>query len=239
MAYVSAATSSTIVTKISRKLIDQNNTAVAVTSVQDAVQDALHFWKQKRFWFNEAATTFNLDISPALDGSASSDPFILGYGNTNALYPHAPVLPQNFGWEFPEDGFVIKYSNLSYRFDKVSPAKYDDTNIQGVGLPYIYTFRQGNYEFYFYPNLAYSMTCNYIMDVPDFTFNAGETNIFTQYADRLITYEALSHLFGEDREDPDSDTKYSAKADKEFTMLKTRGSQNVASGKLSYSSILE
>ena len=222
------ATFGSLQTKISKKLIDANNTAIAASDVQDALNDALHYWKFKRFWFNEAQTTLTMDIN---------DPFVLGFGNTNSSYPNAPVLPSNFLYEFPKDGFVIQYSKLSYRFRKLSPDQYDDTNIQGIGIPYVYTFRNGNYEFYFYPNLNYLLTVNYIMDIADMV-NSTDTNVFTKYADRLIMYEALGHLYGENRQDLESEAPYAAKADREYRLLKTRGGQQVTTGRMEVDSIL-
>lgn len=224
-----AATFGSLQTKISKKLIDANQTAVSGADVADAINDALHYWKQKRFWFNEAQTTLTMDVN---------DPYVLGYGNTNSTYPNAPVLPSNFLYEFDKDGFVIPYSKLKYRFRKVAPAEFDDADIQGIGIPYIYCYRNGNYEFYFYPNLAYSLTVNYVTDVVDMV-NASDTNIFTINADRLLMYEALSHLYGENRQDMDQGMGYAGKADRESRLLKTRSSNNNASGHLSVSSILD
>lgn len=237
MGYPSTATFGSLQTKISKKLIDANQTAVAGSDVGDALNDALHYWKQKRFWFNEGQATLTMDTSASLDGSINSDPFVLGYGNTNSNFPHAPVLPIDFLYEFERDGFVIPYSKLNYRFKKVSPAEYDDINIGGIGIPYIYTYRNGNYEFYFLPNIAYSLVVNYVKDVPDMV-NANDTNIFTVNADRLLIYEALSHLYGENRQDLEQDNAYAAKADKEARLLKKRTSNNNASGSLTVRSIL-
>ncbi len=222
------ATFGTLKTKISLKLIDAGQTAISGSNVGDALNDALHYWKQKRFWFNEGQTTLTMDIN---------DPFVLGYGNSNASYPLAPVLPSDFLYELPEDGFVIQYSKLSYRFEKVPAAQYDDANIQGIGLPYIYTFRRGNYEFYFYPNLAYSLTVNYLKDVTDFVSDS-DTNIFTVNADRLLYYEALSHLYGENRQDQQSAAMYAALAKREADLLRARSTANSASGTLTVQSIL-
>lgn len=231
------ATFGSLQTKISKKLIDASQTAVSGDDVGDAINDALHYWKQKRFWFNEAQATLTMDASAALDGSAPSDPYVLGFGNTNANYPNAPMLPSDFLFEFEKDGFVINYSKLKYRFRKVSPAQFDDADIQGVGLPYLYCFRNGNYEFYFYPNIAYALTVNYLRDQED--MEAPEDfNAFTANADRLLMYEALSHLYGENRQDHDQDNFYAAKADREARLLKTRSSANNASGHLAVESIL-
>jgi hypothetical protein len=222
------ATFGSLQTKISKKLIDANQTAVSASDVADAINDALHYWKQKHFWFNEGQTTLTMDIN---------DPYVLGYGNTVSGYPGAPVLPSDFLYEVPRDGFVILYSQLKYRFRKVDPAQFDDTDIQGVGMPYIYTFRNGNYEFYFYPNVAYSLTVNYVKDVVDLV-NQADSNVFTVNADRLLMYEALSHLYGENRQDNAQDGFYAAKADREARLIKTRSSMNNASGHLAVDSIL-
>lgn len=228
MGYASSVTFGTLTAKVSRKLIDAGQTAISQSTVQDALNDALHYWKQKPFWFNEGQVYLTMDVN---------DPYVLGYGNTNSSYPNAPVLPVDFLYEKPRDGFVIPYSKLNYRFKKVDPALYDDCNIQGIGVPYIYCFRNGNYEFYFYPNIAYTLQVNYIKDVADMV-NPTDTNIFTINADRMLYYEALSHLYGEDRQDLSQDNAYAMKADKEWKLLKKRTSNNNASGSLTMTSIL-
>jgi hypothetical protein len=237
MSYGTTSTYGSLQTKVSKKLIDSGNSAISASDVGDALNDALHYWKQKRFWFNEAQTNLTMDTTAATDGSLTSDPFVLGYGNTNSLFPNAPVLPQNFLYEFEKDGFVIPYSKLYYRFKKVSPAQYDDNNIGGIGIPYIYCYRNGNYEFYFLPNIAYKLTVNYLADQVDMV-NSSDSNVFTKYADRLLMYEALSHLMGENRQDDTQDNSFAAKADREYRLLKTRTSNNNAAGVLAVESIL-
>lgn len=225
-------------TKISKKLIDANNTAIAVSDVGDAINDAIHYWKFRRFWFNERQVTLTMDVN---------DPFIFMYGQSNANYPFAPVLPQLFLYEFPEDGFVIYYNNLRYTMNKKHPVIFDNQAIgsvtgpsstgSGAGLPYIYTFRNQTYEFYFYPNIAYSMIVNYITDYADLV-NTTDANDFTNYADRVIMYESLSHLYGENRQDQQQEGTYFAKADREYQNLKMRGFQMQESGYLDTENIL-
>lgn len=232
-----AATFGSLQTKISKKLLDPNQTAIAATDVADAINDALHFWKYKPFWFNQRQTTITMDTKAAADGSASSDPYILGYGNSIANYPSAPVLPQLFLFEMPEDGFVIYWNNLYYPQKKVPPFIYDVENVHGIGLPTIYCFRNGNYEFYFYPNIAYSMIVNYVTDYADLV-NSTDTNDFTANADRLLMYEALSHLYGEQRQDQQSSAYYAQAAQREYENIMVRGSQQAASGSLTYECIV-
>lgn len=232
---VNTVTLSTLQAKVSRKLIDANNAAISVASVTDALNDAQHYWKQKPFWFNTKTTTLVMDVN---------DPYVLGFGNSTPTFqnppvsPNPPVLPSDFLMEVPKTGFVIPYSNLKYRFKKVNNDVYDDADICGIGLPYIYTYRDGNYEFYFRPNLAYYLTVHYIFDVLDLSAS-GDNNVFTNNADRLLIYEALSHLFGEDRQDDTLDNAYAKKADREWTLLRKRTADNEASGTLQGFSILD
>jgi len=81
------------------------------------------------------------------------------------------------------------------------------------------------------------MVCNYITDYNDLV-NANDTNDFTAYADRLIMYEALSHLMGENRQDQTMENSYFAKADREYQNIKLKGNNQLASGDLTIDTIL-
>lgn len=234
------ATFGQLQTKVSTKLIDAGQTAVSASNVEDAINDALHYWKFRRFWFNERQTTLTMDIN---------DPFVFMYGQSNSNYPSAPVLPQLFLYEFPDDGFVIYYNQLRYTMKKRHPMVFDNQAIggntgpagvpsgSGLGIPYMYTFRQQTYEFYFYPNLNYSLVVNYITDYADLV-NASDTNDFTINADRVLLYEALSHLYGENRQDQQMENSFFAKADREYENLKMRGFSMQESGELTCENIL-
>jgi hypothetical protein len=235
-----SATFGSLQTKISTKLIDAGQTAVSAANVADAINDALHFWKFRRFWFNERQVTLTMDIN---------DPFVFIYGQSNPNYLNAPVLPQLFLYEFPEDGFTIYYNQLRYVMEKKSPKVFDIHTVGGItgpagtpsgsglGLPFMYTFRNQAYEFYFYPNLNYSMVVNYITDYVDLSL-PNDTNDFTNYADRILLYEALSHLYGENRQDEQQEGTYFAKAEREYQNLKMRGFQQQESGSLTIETIL-
>lgn len=227
-------------TRISTKLIDAAQTAVSASDVGDAINDAIHFWKYRRFWFNERQTTLTMDIN---------DPFIFMNGQSNSNYPSAPVLPALFLYEFPDDGFVIYYNQLRYPMVKKHPQVFDSIAVggntgpagvpsgSGLGLPFIYTFRQQTYEFYFYPNINYSMVVNYITDYVDLV-NSMDTNDFLAYADRLIMYESLSHLMGENRQDQNMEGSYFAKADREYENINMKGGYQLGSGDLTIDTIL-
>lgn len=218
---MAGATFGVLQTRVSARVIDPSNVSISASNVAQAINDAVAFWKTRKFYFNQRTVDLTLDTSAALDGSATSDPFVLQYGNTNSLYPNAPVLPQNFLYEDEENGFTIPYNNLTYLIKKQPPAIYDNANIRGVGLPYIYCFRNGNYEIYFLPQIAYTLRVNYICDYVDLV-NSSDTNDFTTYADKLIEYDAISRLLADLRLDDERAERFAARAQTEYTNLKSR-----------------
>jgi hypothetical protein len=81
------------------------------------------------------------------------------------------------------------------------------------------------------------MICNYVVDYVDLV-NSTDNNDFTNNADRLIMYEALSHLYGENRQDQQMEGSFFQKADREYENLKMRGFQMQESGQLVTENIL-
>lgn len=223
--------------RISDRLIDPNNISISPSNVAQSITDAVDFWKTRKFFFNQRVANLTLDITAATDGSAPSDPFVLQYGNTQALYPSAPVLPQNFLYEDPDNGFTIPYNNLTYKLNKEAPEIFDNASINGVGLPYIYTFRNGNYEIYFLPQIAYKLRVNYICDYLPLV-NGTDTNDFTTYADKLIEYDAIARILSDLRLDEPRADKFAARAEREYTNLKSRSRKQNATGRLVVDTIL-
>ena len=226
---MAGATFGQLQTRVAARLIDPSNVAVSSSNVAQAINDAVSFWKTRKFWFNNKLTTLTLDLE---------DPYILGYGNSNPLWPNAPVLPSNFLFEDDKDGFVIQYNNQNYPLDKVHPREYDNSFLSnGNGLPFIYTWRNGNYEIYWKPQLAYTMQVNFYADYPDLV-NTTDTNDFTTYADKLIEYDAISRILSDLRLDDDRAAKFAARAETENTNLKSRSRKQNATGRLVVDTIL-
>jgi hypothetical protein len=225
---MATVTFGTLQSRISARLIDPSNVAVSASNVAQAINDAVAFWKTRMFYFNQNTANLTLDVN---------DPYILGYGNTKSSYPSAPVLPQDFLFEDPDNGFTIPYNNLTYKIEKVSQAIYDNANIRGNGLPYIYCFRQGNYEIYFFPQIAYTCKVNYFKDYQPLV-NSTDTNDFTNYADKLIEYDAIGRLLADLRLDDERAEKFFARAQSEYTNLKSRSRKQNATGRLEVESIL-
>ncbi|MDP9195210.1 MAG: hypothetical protein M3O22_00300 [Pseudomonadota bacterium] len=202
-------------TSAAKRLMDDSNTAVSASDVGDSVNAAIRFWKQKRFWFNQATAT------PTL---TEDDPDITG-------------MPSAFLYELSQNGFVIEYASSRYPLVKVDNNFFDAKDSEGVGLPAIYTYRNGGYQVCPYPDQAYTLKLYYIKDYSDLSGDS-DTNDFTAYADRLVLYEALSRLHGELRQDEKMEAYYSARAAAEYQNLQTRTAMLIGTGTLSVDTIL-
>lgn len=197
-----------LTSQASARLQDANNTAVSVTSVQDAINSAVKYWKQRKFWFNEAEDTVTLTVG---------DPIL-------------PTPSVDFLYFFPRYGVRIPYQQYVYDIVKVSPEVYDTSNIQTQGRPYQYMWRDGVYVLYFYPDQTYTVVLTGIKNYAPMV-NPNDTNDFTEYADQLILYDALSRLIAELRTDPDMAEYYIKRRDDEYKNLIMRNNKMVGTGR--------
>lgn len=202
-------------TKVAKRLQDTQGTAVSTSDVADAINNALRFWKKQKLWFNESSTTISLTIN---------NPLISG-------------LPTDFQFELPENGFVIVKSQIRYTLKKTPPVQYDFEDIEGNGVPEIYTWKAGSFYVYPYPQEAYTTKVYYIKEYSDLSADS-DTNDFTVNADQLIMYDALSRLHGELRQDEKMEAYYSARAQEEFSNLSSFGKRKSGNGQLTIETIL-
>lgn len=212
------ATFGTLQTRVSNRLLDSNNTAVSLQSVAAALNDAIKYWKHKRFWFNESVSTQTLTQS---DGTIP--------------------LPSDFLVPAYKDGaFVISYSNQRYPLNKENQAVYDGFFLDnGDGLPRIYSRVGGSYECYPLPDRAYTILVRYLKDYPEIEqADTNATNDFTNNADRLVYLWALADLTAELRQNEKMESYYRNAAVEEYQNLLSRTAKENASGKLTIHSNL-
>jgi hypothetical protein len=209
------ATFGELMTKVSKRLKDANNTAVDSSDVGDAINAALAYWKQKRFWFNEHEETVTLIAGNKL----------------------LPALSVNLLYLLPRYGMTIPYQSYTYQVRNISPDDYDSMDIGTAGRPYAYTWRGGRYELYYYPDQAYTVN---VIGVKDYEplVNSGDMNDFTEYADQLIMYDALSRLFAEFRTDPEMSEYYTNRTRDEENNLNSRTRKMLSTGRLHIDRIL-
>lgn len=202
---------------VSKRLIDPTNTAVDASDVQEAINDAIRYWKFRRFWFNEVTDTATL--------TAQSPSF---------PYPADFLLPV-----IKDGGFVIQFGSVNWPLSKLDMPSYDKLFLaNGFGLPRWYA-RLGNEEYQCYPipDQNYVVMRHYLKDYMDLSAN-GDTNDFTLNAARLIELWALGNLTAELRQDMDTTAYYRQASADEYRQLRVRTDKENSAGKVTIYSTL-
>lgn len=193
--------------KAANRLQDGNSTAVSSLDVGDAINTAIKYWKKKRFWFNEYKQTVTV---------LKDNPLVTV---TGLLY----LLPRS--------GMSLVDQLYTYDLPFISPDQYDGYNSQGRGRPYAYTYRNGSYELYWYPDKNYTVNLRGVKDYAPLVLDA-DFNDFTSEADQLVLYDALSRLYGELRPDPEKSNYYADRAQDEYRSLKSQTAKMNTTGYL-------
>lgn len=205
-------------TSVSKRLLDPSNTSVSASDVALALNDAIKYWKFRRFWFNEVFDSATLTTQ---DGTIplSSD----------------FLVPSTQG-----DGFVIEYSNLRYPLEKLTQQEYDAMYLSnGYGLPRWYARVGTDYEVYPLPDRDYTIKRHYLKDykvIAQENYNAK--NDFTDYADRLLILWSCANLIAEFRQDEKMESYFRSAATDEFNNLQVMTRKSNSSGSLTQSSVL-
>lgn len=188
------ATFGDIIGSVSRRLIDPQQTAVSRSDVAAAINDAVSYWKNNRFWFNELIFT-----------------------DTVLQHTGTIPLPSDFLVPSKDDGaFDIEYSQLRYPLLKTSQQIYDNRYLaNGYGLPRYYA-RLASQEYQVYPlaNIDYTIRGYYLPDFPDLVADT-DTNLFTINAPRLLTLWATADLMEELRQDNETSDYFRTRAQRE------------------------
>lgn len=210
------ATFGDIQTAVSKRILDANNTAVSLSDVASSINDAIRYWKYRRFWFNEANDVGTL--------TAYSGAF---------PYPSDFLVPAT-----KDDGFFIQYGSIRYPLTKISQGEYDNIyQDNGYGLPQYYARLGTSYQCYPLPDQNYSVGRHYLRDYPALV-NLTDTNDFTIYADRLITLWSCGNLSAEFRQDDKMEAYYRQASSDEYRQLNVMTTKTNSTGRLTNHSIL-
>lgn len=208
------ATLGDLAARISGKLKDPDNTHVTDAQVKEAINDAISYWKKRGgfLWFTE----FKEDVTLTVGNPAFSL-------TTNTALS-----------VFDRGGMVITDNNIRYPLLKVSSERFDLENIQAPGRPYIWVYRNGGFECYFYPDQAYTLTVRGKKAYADFATDEsdnGATNDWLTEAEKLIEHEALSRLHTEYKQDFANGEVFANSAKDEFKALKKLHREKVSTGR--------
>lgn len=204
-------------TYVAKRLIDPSSTAVSTDDIHEALNDAVRYWKFRRFWFNEA-----------------NDTATMTQGDPSFPYPDDFLVPA-----LKDDGFAIEFAGIRYPLVKVSEGVYDGLYISnGQGLPTWYA-RTGSDEYQCYPipDQNYTVRRHYLRDYVALS-DDSDTNDFTDNAARLIELWTLANLTGDIRQDQDQASAFRAAAQDEYRQLQVMTNKANAAGKLTLHSNL-
>ncbi len=211
------ATFGALQTAVSKRLLDAQNVSVSQQDVATSLNDAIAYWKYKRFWFNETVSSQTLT---AQDGTIP--------------------LPADFLIPAYEDAsFIIDYSQQRYPLEKVLSSVYDGRYMDnGYGLPRCYSRVGDSYEVYPLPDQAYTIIVRYLKDYSAIEYsNYNATNDWTDNADRLILLWSCANLIGEIRQDEKMESYFRNAAENEFRNLSAVTNKLNSSGKLTISQL--
>lgn len=208
------ATLAQLRTKIAARLQDQQFQSISAANVDSVINISVGYYKYRRYWFNETMATLTLT-----QGS-----------------PNITGVPSDFLYELKRGGISLISSNQVIPLEKVPSEVYDLQNIQGIGRPYMYTYRNNGFEVYFYPDTAYTATLRYIKDYDVLTAD-GDSNDFIVIAEQMVLYNSLSRIYAEFKQDPNNEDYYTNRARDEEENLLRRGSALSGSGTLTKDSL--
>ena len=203
------ATFGELKTEIAAKLTDGALQYPTTSQIGDTINSIIKRYDNKHFWFSQAEEEITLTVG---------DPVV-------------PDIPDDFKNEVNPGGLVIIFDQLRYPLAKIKPDIYDTYNVEGQGLPYCYTYRNGEYLLYFYPDQAYSLFLNYRKSYAPLSLDADE-NDFTIYTDRMIVYASLEDIYATYKRDPEMASYYSGKTKEEFNQVMSETYERTASGSL-------
>ena len=201
---------------VSKRLQDPNNTAVSSDDVGEMINQAIDYWKNTRFYFNE-----KVDTTTLTQGDNS--------------------IPLPADWFCPsiDPAFVIVYSGIRYPLAKVSETSYDASYLSnGTGQPFWFA-RQASDEYVCYPipDRDYDLRRYYLKNYDDLSAD-GDTSDWTTDAKNLIQYTAAAYGSRDFRQDTAMYESFWAQAQLELSDLLQTTRKDNATGRLSVYSAL-
>jgi len=204
------ATLATIRGRVLAKLVDAGGSIAEPTAAQVTaeINSVIDFYEPQNLWFNEMTATGTLTVGSDV----------------------VPI-PADFNHFLEPNALVVEQSNVRYPLVKVSPLQYDSMYAAGTGLPRFFTYRNQGIQLYFIPDQAYPYRLYYNRSYADLVAD-GDSNDFTNYAERLIEYRTLAECYLNYRSDVEMGREYERKAQEELNRLVSQTRQRLATGNL-------
>lgn len=201
---------------VSKRLQDPDNTSVSSDDVGDMINQAIDYWKNTRFNFNEV-----------------QDDATLTQGDNSI------PLPDNWLCPSIDPAFVIIYSGIRYPLAKVSETSYDAAYLSnGTGQPFWFAKQaSAGYVCYPIPDRDYDLLRYYLKDYDDLSAD-DDTSDWTTIARNMIQYTAAAYGSRDFRQDSVMYQSFWDQAQMEQKSLLETTRKDNATGRLSVYSAL-
>lgn len=209
------ATLAELRTTILEKLDDGSVQRPTGPQVDAQINSTINFYENNAFWFTqEIASLTTTPDSRILSG-----------------------VPSDFKMGIEPNTLVIIQGNVRYPLIHLTPLAFDTKDVDAQGRPIWYTYRDGNFELYYIPDIAYDVRLFYRKSYADLVSDT-DSNDFTNFTDRLIEYRTLADLLLDYREDEQRASLYFRRAEEEHRQILTETYNRTATGNLSTESII-
>ena len=203
--------------RIASNLSNDNLISPTSAQIDTAINGTIDYYQNDYFWFQQGTSALV----------------------TVADIPTLSGLPSDFHYQRHPNSLVLEKDSRFHELIQITPQQYDrraDTNSSST--PRYYTYRDGAFELYPYPDAVYTVNLYYYKSYVDLSED-GDSNDFTTNAVRLIEDKTLGDLFLDYRGDPESTQLYFSKAKDEHKIIKRQTYNRVARGKIIPESIID
>lgn len=199
------------------RIASMANQNFSESDIGTAINSSIDYLRKWRFWFTEGEQSITL---------------------TSGQADQTAHMPSNFGGFLEPNGIVISDDGIYIPLSKIDSLSYDSIyEDNSRGLPRYFTYRNGELLVYPEPDQAYTGII-YFMKTYTALSADGDTNDFTDYADRLVQYKTLEDLYMDYRHDPERAAIYGNKFKDELTILKQENYEKTATGFLQNQEVL-
>lgn len=209
------ATLAQLRTRISRKIKDPDNTGLSASSVDEEINRAIRFYRNRRFWFNSEEASITL------------------VADTQAV----PGVPSTLVSELQVNGLLLIDSQVKIDLQKLPNDEFFERDNDQTGRPYFYTYKDGSFLLLPTPDQAYTLKLRYLEEYADLV-DDSDTNDFTDNAEDLIMLHALKNIYAEDKDDPQYAMRFAELERAELLALRERSGDLLGTGDLVIRTIL-
>lgn len=199
-------------TRIANKLIVDDMD----TEIGQCINAAIEYYADEPVWFTQGLSTITL---------TANDPVV-------------PNIPTDLLYERQGDGLVLNYNQSRFPLVKTDNQTYDMMNVQATGMPAWFTYRNGQYEVYFYPDQAYTLLFRYHKSYPAMV-QSSDSNDWLTYASRLIEAKTMCDFYLDYRHEPEMSIIYGQKASAELQKVLDQSNQLTTTGFLITENIID